>query len=356
MAEPVRLLGGPVRSAVLAGYAPYAEQVRGRGLRVEVVLVEPGPRDTGPLRLRKEASENSARAKVATFEALGYAARTRRLPADVSLAGFAACIDEADADPAVSGIIVQLPVPHRLMRQLRRIAPDKDLDHLSGAGPDTVCATADGIARMADAHLREGERTVVFGGRGFVGSGVVRRLEELGHATVVVDRDDDPRDADGCQSVVSTVGTAHWLTPGHLAHRRRHLLVDSGFTPDPRHGQDPRAPLARGDASPEAFAMFDLATPVPGGVGPVEMAVLAERCMVRDVGDHVPRWSLDDQGQVLWSTPPSGTTPSRTGPTGTGLSAVTFTGAPGAGRPTGAVPPPPAVPGDGPARRPGPSR
>ncbi|MFJ3861821.1 hypothetical protein ACIPRL_37100 [Streptomyces sp. NPDC090085] len=76
--------------------------------------------------------------------------------------------------------------------------------------------------------------------------------------------------------VVSTAGSAHLLTTEHVRPHHR-AVVDSGFSPQADGS-------VAGDIHPRAAAVPQNITPVPGGVGPVEMAVLMER-IVRQVAD-----------------------------------------------------------------------
>ncbi|MEV6583667.1 hypothetical protein AB0M92_36620 [Streptomyces sp. NPDC051582] len=84
--------------------------------------------------------------------------------------------------------------------------------------------------------------------------------------------------------VVSTAGSAHLLTSEHIRPHHR-VVVDSGFSPQPDGS-------FAGDMHPSATSIPQNITPVPGGVGPVEMAVLMER-IVRQVTDpDLQPWSF----------------------------------------------------------------
>ena len=79
---------------------------------------------------------------------------------------------------------------------------------------------------------------------------------------------DDLRQVRDVDIVISTTGRAGLLTAEHL-HPRHRLVVDAGFVP---HPDGPH-----GDVHPSAQHLPQAITPVPGGVGPIEMATLAER-------------------------------------------------------------------------------
>jgi len=95
--------------------------------------------------------------------------------------------------------------------------------------------------------------------------------------------DDLGRTADA-DIVISTAGNPHILTREHLREHHR-LVVNAGFSP--RGGG-----VVFGDIHPDALAIAQYRTPVPGGVGPVEMAVLMERLVRQTVDSALPAWRL----------------------------------------------------------------
>ncbi|MFD4412476.1 tetrahydrofolate dehydrogenase/cyclohydrolase catalytic domain-containing protein [Streptomyces sp. NPDC058475] len=231
-----------------------------------------------------EASRISAEQKVRAFSHLGFAVDHVVLPGTVSAAEFADRIDSCNADPATRAVIVQFPPPARLVPLVQRLDPAKDIDGLLGRRSlQRACATADGISRIV-APFAEGAGVAVVGARGFVGSGVMRLLADRGITPLPLDQGDDLRRAADADVVVSTAGSAHLLTSQHIRPHHR-VVVDSGFSP--------RADgTVAGDIHPQAAALPQNITPVPGGVGPIEMAVLMER-IVRQVADPGLRpWSF----------------------------------------------------------------
>jgi methylenetetrahydrofolate dehydrogenase (NADP+)/methenyltetrahydrofolate cyclohydrolase len=117
----------------------------------------------------------------------------------------------------------------------------------------------------------------------------VRLLRANGHAPIVIDSGESPAAARNASVLISTVGQAHWLSVQQVGDRPRKVTPDAGFTPNPSHGG--AEAVAFGDVHPDAYRLAECATSVPGGVGRVEMAVLAERALLRDVGATVPRWT-----------------------------------------------------------------
>jgi methylenetetrahydrofolate dehydrogenase (NADP+) / methenyltetrahydrofolate cyclohydrolase len=267
-AGQLRIPGSAVLREVLSAYQSF-QPVLAAGTTVKVIRLAADDTATPAWSTRARASEISARRKIETFTSLGATPEEHVLSDRVSRAQFIEIIEQANADPRVAAIIVQLPLPSRLTEDLDRIAPAKDIDALGSRSDQPCCATAAGIARVVDPFLEPGTTVAVVGGRGFVGSDVTRLLSErLDRPIMVLDLDDDLRQVRNADVVVSTTGRAGLLTTEHL-HQRHRLVVDSGFVPS---GLE-----ILGDVHPTAQHLPRAITPVPGGIGPIEMAVLAER-------------------------------------------------------------------------------
>ncbi|MCP3822870.1 bifunctional 5,10-methylenetetrahydrofolate dehydrogenase/5,10-methenyltetrahydrofolate cyclohydrolase [Streptomyces sp. A3M-1-3] len=271
-----QLSGRDLLRSVREDLADYRARIEPAKLRVAVIRFLPTDTDPPEWAQRMQASRVSAEQKVRAFTHLGFAVDHVVLPGTVSAAEFAARIDACNADPAIRAVIVQFPPPARLTALVQRLDPAKDIDGLLGdRSLQRACATADGISRIV-AAFDSGAIVAVVGARGFVGSGVVRLLEDRGTTVVPLDQGDDLSRAARADIVVSTAGSAHLLTPEHIRPHHR-AVVDSGFSPQADGS-------VAGDIHPSAAGLPQNITPVPGGVGPVEMAVLMER-IVRQVAD-----------------------------------------------------------------------
>jgi methylenetetrahydrofolate dehydrogenase (NADP+)/methenyltetrahydrofolate cyclohydrolase len=289
---PTAVLDGRrLYAEVMGAYRAYHATIQAQNQSIVIVRVGGHEDDSLAWHLRCQASNISARAKRATFSRLGYDVRDLELPATVSVANFRRHLADANGDPRVSAVIVQLPVPERLVRHVETIDAAKDLDHLTRGPGQTVCATADGMYRLLDPFLTHADQVAVFGGKGFVGSGVAQLLRAHGHTPIVIDSGESPAAARDASVLISCVGQPHWLSVQQVGDRPRKVILDSGFTPNPSHAEQAAGAVAFGDVHPGLYRFAEYATPVPGGVGPVEMAVLAERVLVKDVGATVPRWT-----------------------------------------------------------------
>ncbi|MEU1888535.1 hypothetical protein ABZ491_23995 [Micromonospora rifamycinica] len=122
----------------------------------------------------------------------------------------------------------------------------------------------------------------VVGAHGFVGRAVVTRLTEHGHEPLQLGLGDDLNSVRDVDVVISVTGSPGLLGPQHIRPHHR-LVVDSGFVPSPDGG-------VTGDISPEAKGIPQNITPVSGGIGPVEMAVLVERVIRQELHADLAPW------------------------------------------------------------------
>lgn len=231
------------------------------------------------------ASALYVRNKERTAAASGFAAHTERLPAGTEEAALIEHIALANADPSIDGILVQLPLPRsiRAERVIEAIDPAKDVDgfHPLNAGllalgrPALVPCTPLGVMKL----LAEvgapvaGVRAVVIGRSMIVGRPLALLLTAA-DATVTLAHSRTHDLAGLCREaelVVAATGKAEmvrgdWIAPGAT-------VIDVGIN----RLADGRVV---GDvAFAEAAARAGAITPVPGGVGPMTIAMLLENTL-----------------------------------------------------------------------------
>ncbi|WP_448658189.1 bifunctional methylenetetrahydrofolate dehydrogenase/methenyltetrahydrofolate cyclohydrolase FolD [Sphingomonas sp. CJ99] len=252
----------------IAAAVPGFRAGAGRAPGLAVVLVGEDP-----------ASSVYVRSKHRATVAAGMESFEHRLPADTDQATLIALVDALNADPAVDGILVQLPLPRHLDAQavLLRIDPDKDVDgfHPVNAGrlatglPGFVPCTPLGCAMLLEAELGDlsGMEAVVIGRSNIVGKPMAALLTARS-ATVTLAHS-RTRDLAGhvarADIVVAAVGIAQfvrgeWIKPGAT-------VIDVGInrTADGLVGDVDFAGAA---------SVASAITPVPGGVGPMTIACL----------------------------------------------------------------------------------
>ena len=236
------------------------------------------------------ASQVYVRNKGLATEAASMRSFTHRLPATATEAELLALIAQLNADPAVNGFLVQMPLPKQINpdRVIAAVDPAKDVDgfHLlnvgrlaSGVGGGLVPCTPRGcviLAKTALGNDLSGLNAVVIGRSNIVGKPVAHLL--LADNCTVTVAHSRTRDLAATVKqgdlVVAAVGRARmvkgdWIKPGAT-------VIDVGIN---RIDEKGKSRLV-GDVDFEsARAVAGAITPVPGGVGPMTIACLIENAL-----------------------------------------------------------------------------
>ncbi|MDE2581649.1 MAG: bifunctional methylenetetrahydrofolate dehydrogenase/methenyltetrahydrofolate cyclohydrolase FolD [Rhodospirillales bacterium] len=214
--------------------------------------------------------------------AAGLAAATIRLPATIGETELLAEIARLNADPAVDGILVQLPLPRGIdpNRVIATIDPAKDVDGfhplnvgaLASGQPGLVPCTPLGVMRLlAAAGVQPaGARALVLGRSAIVGRPMAALLLAA-DATVTVAHSHTRNLAAECRRaeiLIAAVGRAEMVRGDWIAADATVIDVGINRRPDGR--------LVGDVAFAEAVEMAAAITPVPGGVGPMTIACLLE--------------------------------------------------------------------------------
>jgi methylenetetrahydrofolate dehydrogenase (NADP+) / methenyltetrahydrofolate cyclohydrolase len=231
------------------------------------------------------ASQVYVRNKRRTCEALGIGSRSHDLPANTPQAVLLSLIDELNADPAVDGILVQLPLPRHFDTEtvIERIDPAKDVDgfHPYNVGrlavrlPTLRPCTPYGVMRLLDStgEIYKGRNAVVVGASNIVGRPMALELMLAGATVTVCHRftRDTAEHVSRADIVVVAVGrpnlvAGEWIHPGAT-------VIDVGMNrlDDGRLVGDVDFEAAAGRAA--------WITPVPGGVGPMTVAMLMKNTL-----------------------------------------------------------------------------
>jgi methylenetetrahydrofolate dehydrogenase (NADP+)/methenyltetrahydrofolate cyclohydrolase len=210
----------------------------------------------------------------------GIEARDLKLPADTSEEELLATIAELNGDDGVDGLLVQLPLPDHLdeSRVIEAIAPAKDIDgiHPYNAGrlylgrPTLVPGTPLGVMRMLDEYAipLSGARAVVVGRSAIVGKPMAHLLLQR-NATVTVCHSRTQnlqRHTLEADVLVAAVGRLHLISPEMV--KAGATVIDVGMN---RTGDG-----LFGDVDPRAAERAAYITPVPGGVGPMTIAMVLQ--------------------------------------------------------------------------------
>ena len=278
-----RLIDGKAAAAAIR--AEVAERVAdfvqrtGRPPGLATVLVGEDP-----------ASAVYVRSKNRSTAEAGMAGFAHNLPDTTSEAELLQLVADLNADERVDGILVQLPLPAQIdaTRVIETIEPGKDVDgfHPMNAGrlatglPSLVRCTPFGCLHLLKAELGSlaGLDAVVIGRSNIVGKPMAQLL--IAESATVTVAHSKTRDLPGvvrrADVVVAAVGRpemvrGHWIKPGAI-------VIDVGINRVPT--EDGKGRLVGDVAFDEAAEVAAAITPVPGGVGPMTIAMLMRNTLV----------------------------------------------------------------------------
>jgi methylenetetrahydrofolate dehydrogenase (NADP+) / methenyltetrahydrofolate cyclohydrolase len=263
--------GKAIAAKVRAEVATAVRELRGRGVTPGLTVVRVG---------EDPASAIYVRGKRKACDEVGIASVEHHLPASTTQPELLGLVRRLNDDPSVHGILVQLPLPDHIDEEpvLELIAPAKDADGFhpfnvgclwSGKSAPRAC-TPFGIMRLlAEAKVElKGKRALVVGRSNIVGKPMAAMLLEQ-HATVTVAHSrtaDLAGEVARAEVVVAAIGKAEiirgaWVKPGAVVvDVGMNRLADGKLVGDVEYAE----------AAKRASAI----TPVPGGVGPMTIAML----------------------------------------------------------------------------------
>ncbi len=226
----------------------------------------------------------------------GFHSVQHTLPAETAQADLVALIESLNADPAIHGILIQLPLPAHIdtLSVIEAISPDKDVDGLTyvnvgrlGAGaqqkafvPCTPAGSMLLIGRVRGDEL-SGLNAVVVGRSNLVGKPVAQLL--LGANATVTIAHSRTKDLDAlCRTadiLVAAVGRPEMIRGDWIKEGATVIDVGINRIPAPEKGEG-KTRLVGDVAFAEASQRAGAITPVPGGVGPMTIAMLMANTLV----------------------------------------------------------------------------
>jgi len=291
-----------IRAELAPRIAEFASR-RGRPPGLGIVLVGENP-----------SSEIYVRGKLKAAAESGLQADLERLPASASLADLLALVDRLNRSERHDGILVQSPVPEAMGRDAERrvfdaIDPAKDVDgfHPINVGKlvqnraELVAGTPSGVIELLERERIpiSGARAVVIGRSEIVGKPMALLLLHRSATVTVchsrtVDLPAVAREADILVAAIGRPGfvTADFVKPGAT-------VVDVGITsvtdpaivermyPEGSRRRDvfaKRGSVVVGDVHPQVADVAGALTPVPGGVGPLTIAMLLKNTLTAASG------------------------------------------------------------------------
>ena len=231
------------------------------------------------------ASQVYVRNKKKACEYIGYSSLSYELPEDTSQDKLLKLIEELNERKDVDGILVQMPLPEQIDEKviIRAICPAKDVDgfHPQNVGalcigePGFVSCTPAGIIQLLRRSGIEmsGKECVIVGRSNIVGKPMAMlMLRENATVTVAHSRTTDLKNV--CKRadiLIAAVGKPKMITAEYV--KKGAVVIDVGINRDPETGK------LLGDVDYENVVQCAGAiTPVPGGVGPMTIAMLMNNC------------------------------------------------------------------------------
>ena len=286
------LNGNVIRDQIYADLADEISSLAAAGIRpgLAAVLVGDNP-----------ASKVYVKSKIAACEKLGLASIQVTPPATITTSELLAIVEDLNRRDDVDGILVQLPLPPQVDAKtiLEAVDPAKDVDgfhplnmgHLVAGRPALVPCTPAGVMELLrrSSIPLEGANAAVLGRSDIVGKPMALLLMHA-NATVTVCHSktrDLPETVRRADIVVAAMGRAGMITPDYI--RPGATVVDVGinritdpsqaekfFAHFPERLAEFRAKGAGlvGDVHPDVAGIAGALTPVPGGVGPLTIAML----------------------------------------------------------------------------------
>ena len=292
MAEARRLNGTNIAAAIKEDVAREVKALAAQGIRPGLAAVLVG---------HVPASEIYVRSKVRTCEELGLFSELLTPPVTVTTEEMLALVADLNARDDIDGILLQLPMPPQVnaKRLLEAVAPEKDVDGFHPVNVGRLQSGQPALAPCTPAGLIEilkrtnipisGQNAVVIGRSDIVGKpAAILLLAENATVSICHSKTRDlPAISRTADILVAAIGRPGFVTPNMVKPGATVLDVginrlntleefDRFF-----HGDTRREELFRlkgstiiGDVHPAAYAVSGAYTPVPGGVGPLTIAML----------------------------------------------------------------------------------
>lgn len=244
------------------------------------------------------ASQVYVRSKGKQTVAAGMNSFAHTLPADTSETDLLTLVEQLNRDPAIHGILVQLPLPEQIdeSKVINAIHVDKDVDgfHIENVGKLSIgedsllpCTPA-GCLLLLQQQIGNlsGHNAVVVGRSNIVGKPVAMLLLRE-NCTVTITHSRTRNLPEVCRHadiLVAAVGMPQmikgdWIKPGAV-------VIDVGINRMPIEGADGKSRLVGDVDFAAAMKVADAVTPVPGGVGPMTIACLLRNTLIAACRQH----------------------------------------------------------------------
>ena len=253
-----------------------AQALREKGIEVTLAVVQVG---------QDPASCVYVRNKKKACEVCGINSKSIELPEETTMDELMQVVRDLNEDPSVNGILVQLPLPAHLDESavIRAIDPKKDVDgfHPESVGklslglPGFESCTPAGVIQLLKRSgvVCEGKECVIVGRSNIVGKPMgMMMLRENATVTIAHSRTQNLKEV--CRRadiLIIAIGKARFITADYI--KPGAVVIDCGIN------RDENGKLCGDTDFDQVSAVADAITPVPGGVGPMTVAMLMKNCV-----------------------------------------------------------------------------
>lgn len=279
--NPQILSGKTVAAAVKEALKKRIDALSEKGVKpgLTAVLVGEDP-----------ASQVYVRSKERQSQKLGFNSQVLRLPGETTQDALLAIVRDLNANPEVHGILVQLPLPGHIDDQLiiESISPEKDVDGFHPVSVGKLVLNLDGFVSCTPAGIMEilkyydiqteGKHVVIAGRSNIVGKPMANLLIQKalpGNATVTVVHT-RTRDMEAhllrADIIIAAAGVPEFIRGSMIKDGA--VVIDVGINRVDDSSSEKGYKLVGDVHFEEAFAKCAAITPVPGGVGPMTIAML----------------------------------------------------------------------------------
>lgn len=238
------------------------------------------------------ASQTYVRSKTKSCEQLGYYSEQHILPASTTQQELLSLIDALNVNKKIHGILVQLPLPKHLDKNelINRILPEKDVDafhpinvgKIMGGDFDFLPCTPAGVMELLERSNIEiaGKHCVIIGRSDIVGKPqAMLMLHKNATVTICHSKTKNlPEITRQADILVSAVGKAGMLTSDMVSEGT--VVIDVGIN------RNAEGKLCGDVSFDEVSKVASYITPVPGGVGPMTIAMLMKNTMTAALKAH----------------------------------------------------------------------
>eukprot|EP01127_Copromyxa_protea_P004507 TRINITY_DN14364_c0_g1_i1.p1 TRINITY_DN14364_c0_g1~~TRINITY_DN14364_c0_g1_i1.p1 ORF type:complete len:314 (+),score=70.97 TRINITY_DN14364_c0_g1_i1:19-960(+) len=285
--QPLKLDGKALGDTILKELKEINDDLKANKsdwLNPTLCIVTAGPQDATKVYMRH---------KKLACEKLGFGYQEAVFDASITQAELTKEIRSLAADPKITGIIIQLPLPPQIevWEIVQEVPAEKDVDGLSATNqgriqlglPCLIPCTPQGVMEMLYRYklIQKGSHAVILGRSPLVGKPMSNLLlgREANYAVTVLHRSvpDLKVHTLGADLIISCVGKADLVTADMVKEGAIVIDVGINFVADPTRASGKRM---CGDVNPDVYPKTKAYTPVPGGVGPMTVAMLMRNVLV----------------------------------------------------------------------------